>query len=153
MNKLTDKQEKFCNEYLIDLNATQAAIRSGYSEKTARQIASQFLTKLNIQERIAQLRAEIKEKTQITPESVLKDLQKAANIALGLEPHHVIVRDGDGQGGSVTTSQQLSKTDLAAFIKTKELLMRHIGMFEKDNNQKQDKTTINTFEIPKNGRD
>ena len=39
--KLTAKQQRFCDEYLIDLNATQAAIRAGYSEKTARQIAAE----------------------------------------------------------------------------------------------------------------
>ena len=47
---LTEKQICFCNEYLIDLNATQAAIRAGYSEKSARQIAQRMLTKDDIQE-------------------------------------------------------------------------------------------------------
>lgn len=47
---LTEKQILFCNEYLIDLNATQAAIRAGYSEKSARQIAQRLLTKDDIQE-------------------------------------------------------------------------------------------------------
>lgn len=50
--KLTSKQEMFCLEYLIDLNATQAAIRAGYSEKTAQRIASENLSKPLIQERI-----------------------------------------------------------------------------------------------------
>lgn len=49
--ELTDKQARFCEEYLIDLNATQAAIRAGYSEKTAREQAAQNLSKLNIQEK------------------------------------------------------------------------------------------------------
>ena len=47
---LTDKQKRFCNEYLIDLNATQAAIRAGYSQKTARAIATENLSKPYIQE-------------------------------------------------------------------------------------------------------
>ena len=47
---LTDKQKRFIDEYMVDYNATQAAIRAGYSEKTARYQASQNLTKLNIQE-------------------------------------------------------------------------------------------------------
>ena len=51
--ELTDRQARFCEEYLIDLNATQAAIRAGYSEKTAREQAAQNLSKLNIQEKIA----------------------------------------------------------------------------------------------------
>ena len=42
---LTEKQKRFCDEYLIDLNATQAAIRAGYSEKTARQTATENLSK------------------------------------------------------------------------------------------------------------
>ena len=44
MNKLTDKQRKFCDEYLVDLNATQAAIRVGYSEKTASEQSSRLFT-------------------------------------------------------------------------------------------------------------
>ena len=49
---LTDKQKRFCDEYLIDLNATQAAIRAGYSKKTARQTATENLSKPYIQKYI-----------------------------------------------------------------------------------------------------
>lgn len=52
MANLTPKQQRFVDEYLIDLNATQAAIRAGYSEKTAKVIAAQNLSKLNVQEAI-----------------------------------------------------------------------------------------------------
>lgn len=52
MAKMTAKQQRFCDEYLIDLNATQAAIRAGYSEKNARNIASENLAKPNIQKYI-----------------------------------------------------------------------------------------------------
>ena len=55
MAKLTDKQDAFCREYIVDLNATQAAIRAGYSEKTATKIASENLTKPDIQAVISQL--------------------------------------------------------------------------------------------------
>lgn len=55
---LTDKQEMFCREYLIDLNATQAAIRAGYSGKTANRTASENLSKPDIQSRIAELKAQ-----------------------------------------------------------------------------------------------
>ena len=48
MSKLTEKQKKFVDEYLIDLNATQAAIRAGYSEKTARSIGQRLLTNVDI---------------------------------------------------------------------------------------------------------
>jgi len=54
-DKLTPKQEMFCKEYLIDLNATQAAIRAGYSEKTANEQGTQNLVKLSIQDRVQQL--------------------------------------------------------------------------------------------------
>ena len=64
MAKLTAKQQRFCDEYLIDLNATQAAIRAGYSEKTARQIANENLTKPDIKEYIENRMAE-KEKELI----------------------------------------------------------------------------------------
>lgn len=50
---LTDKQKRFCEEYLIDLNATQAAIRAGYSPKTAEQTASRLLRNVKVQEYIA----------------------------------------------------------------------------------------------------
>jgi phage terminase small subunit len=52
VEKLTPKQLQFCKEYLIDLNGAQAAIRAGYSEKTAKEIASENLTKPNIVEYI-----------------------------------------------------------------------------------------------------
>lgn len=53
--KLTDKQKRFCEEYVIDLNATQSAIRAGYSERTVRSIANENLTKLDIQDYIQKL--------------------------------------------------------------------------------------------------
>ncbi|WP_147196011.1 terminase small subunit [Pantoea sp. CCBC3-3-1] len=71
---LTDKQEMFCREYLIDLNATQAAIRAGYSEKTAPTIACENLIKPNVQERIAQLKAERNEQLNIDAAYVLRRL-------------------------------------------------------------------------------
>jgi len=75
-NKLTDKQELFCKEYLIDLNATQAAIRAGYSEKTAREIARKMLTKVDIETRIQKLIEERSKRTEITSDNVLKELAK-----------------------------------------------------------------------------
>ncbi len=69
---LTAKQEMFCLEYLKDLNATQAAIRAGYSEKTAKEISCENLTKPNIQSRVSQLMAERVEKTKIDAAYVLK---------------------------------------------------------------------------------
>lgn len=72
-SELTPKQQRFCEEYLIDLNATQAAIRAGYSEKTARNIAGNLLTKINIQEFIAQKQTKRSEKVEITAADVLNE--------------------------------------------------------------------------------
>ena len=71
---LTDKQEMFCREYLIDLNATQAAIRAGYSVKTANRIAAQNLSKLDIQNRIAELKTKRNEDVGIDADYVLRRL-------------------------------------------------------------------------------
>lgn len=71
---LTDKQEMFCREYLIDLNATQAAIRAGYSEKTANEQGAQNLAKLSIQSRISELKAQRNDRIDIDADYVLKRL-------------------------------------------------------------------------------
>ncbi|WP_289648937.1 terminase small subunit [Morganella morganii] len=71
---LTDKQEMFCREYLVDLNATQAAIRAGYSDKTANRIAAQLLSKLDIGKRIQELKSERGERLEVDADYVLKRL-------------------------------------------------------------------------------
>lgn len=62
---MTDKQKRFCEEYMIDLNATQAAIRAGYSPKTAHQTGAENLSKPVIQNCIAQLQAEQSRRTGV----------------------------------------------------------------------------------------
>jgi len=71
---LTDKQEMFCREYLIDLNATQAAIRAGYSGNTARKIGSENLTKPDIAQRIIDLKSSRNERVEINADYVLRRL-------------------------------------------------------------------------------
>lgn len=71
---LTAKQKRFCEEYLIDLNATQAAIRAGYSPKTAEQTASRLLRNVKVQEYIAKRQKELSRSTEITQERVIKEL-------------------------------------------------------------------------------
>mgnify|MGYP000400850080 CR=1 FL=1 len=68
---LNDKQKRFCEEYIIDLNATQAYIRTGYSENGAKESASKLLTNPNIKEYIAYLQQEIQERTKVTLDSVV----------------------------------------------------------------------------------
>lgn len=72
---LTPKQAKFCVEYLVDLNATQATIRAGYSARTAGHKASALVVDSCIQERIAELRIKLQE-TTISPKDVLDELSK-----------------------------------------------------------------------------
>lgn len=74
MANLTPKQQRFVEEYLIDLNATQAAIRSGYSEKTAKSIGQENLTKPDIQKAIEEAQNKRQEQTQIDAAYVLKRL-------------------------------------------------------------------------------
>lgn len=74
MAKLTEKQKLFVSEYLIDLNATQAAIRAGYSPKTSEQIGYQMLKKTSVSDAIAQAMAERSKRTGITADRVLNEL-------------------------------------------------------------------------------
>lgn len=74
MANLTPKQQRFVEEYLIDLNATQAAIRAGYSEKTAKEIGSENLTKPNIAKAIEEAQNKRAEQTQIDAAYVLRRL-------------------------------------------------------------------------------
>lgn len=144
MGKLTPKQERFCEEYLIDLNATQAAIRAGYSEKTAREQAAQNLSKLNIQEKIAELKAERSQRTEITQDRVVKEL---AAMAFAKATDYAQIADVGGKAAvMLTPTAQLTKAQQAGIVgikqtqagievkldKTKalELLGRHLGMFK-----------------------
>jgi phage terminase small subunit len=73
---MTPKQQRFCQEYLVDLNATQAAIRAGYSPKTADVIANQNLGKLYIQTAIQTALADRAKRLEITTDDVLRELAK-----------------------------------------------------------------------------
>ena len=78
MAKLTPKQQRFVDEYLIDLNATQAAIRAGYSEKTARDIGCENLAKPNIAKVIEEAQEKLSNKAQVTVEMVVQGLLNEA---------------------------------------------------------------------------
>ncbi|WP_337232179.1 terminase small subunit [Citrobacter portucalensis] len=71
---LTDKQDAFCREYLVDLNATQAAIRAGYSEGTAAAQASRLLINVNIQSRLSDLKSQRNERVGVDAAYVLMRL-------------------------------------------------------------------------------
>jgi len=164
IQRLTDKQKRFCEEYLIDLNATQAAIRAGYSEKTANRIASENLTKLDIQAYIQELNQARQERTQITADMVIQELGKVALINLDdfyysngtlKEPSQLSERAkcalasysikrinlGDGEFEDVPIHKTHDK------MKALEMLGRHYGIFEKDNKQKPQDTEPKTIQI------
>ena len=140
MTKLTDKQKKFIDEYLVDLNATQAAIRAGYKEKAAYRTGAENLRKPQIQEEIQKRMEERQKRTEITQDMVLQEL---AAIAFARATDYVSVRDGMVQ---VKDTDQLSDSQIAAIAgiketqngievklgskeKTLELLGRHLGMW------------------------
>lgn len=79
MAQLTDKQETFCREYLIDLNATQATVRAGYSSDTARQQGARLLSNVNIQSRIAELKQARNERNDIDADWVLRQAVELCN--------------------------------------------------------------------------
>lgn len=79
MTNLTPKREAFCREYIIDCNGTQAAIRAGYSKKTARSCAADLLTLPNIQSRLATLRAAVTKSTVATYEQACERMTQIMN--------------------------------------------------------------------------
>lgn len=146
--KLTDKQELFCNEYIISLNATQSAIKAGYSEKTANEQGSQNLAKVSIQDRIAELKAKRDKRLNIDQDFVVNNLLEAMRICTGKDATHVLA----SQEGS-PIEMAIKKTDMSNFVKVQDMLFKYIGAYEKDNDQKKNITQITTFELPKNGRE
>lgn len=91
--KLTTKQKRFCDEYLIDLNATQAAIRAGYSEKSAKVIAAENLSKPNLKEHIEKRLAEKESELIADQNEVMKYL---TTVLRGESKSSVLARQDDG---------------------------------------------------------
>ena len=143
--RMTDKQRRFVEEYLIDLNATQAAIRAGYSPDTAKEIGCENLTKPNISKAIAKAMAERSRRTGISQDRVIEELAKiafmnAADVintddASILEDasredlsciQSVKVKQSDGKKGSMIERE----IKLADKLRALELLGKHLGMFK-----------------------
>ena len=91
------RHEKFCYEYIKDMNATQAAIRTGYSEKTANRIGSRLLSNVDIKTRVAELREAYFNENIMTAQQVEYELTR---IALGLSNEKHVVIEGTGEGYS-----------------------------------------------------
>ena len=100
MSKLTEKQKRFCEEYLIDLNATQSALRAGYKNG---EIGRQLITKNNVLKYIEELRENQSKRTEITADKVLEEIGSVAFC------------DAKIQGRDK--------------VKALELLGQHLGMF------------------------
>ena len=153
--ELTDKQQKFIDEYLIDLNATQAAIRAGYSEKTANRIATENLSKPVIQKAIEKAMEDRKKRTEVTQDMVINELKAIAfsnatsfvNIKNGV----VLIDD------TMNLDENIKKTivgikegkngieiKMADKMQALEMLGRHLGMFKE-----KIELTNNTSEITK----
>lgn len=118
---MNERQKRFCEEYIIDHNATQAAIRAGYSGKTAKQIGSENLTKPDIAEKIRVLEDAIPKKNTIaTAEEVLEHFSK---VMRGELFDQVVKRDEDGNLQKVDVVAKLSDRNKAA-----EALAKHYAL-------------------------
>lgn len=144
--KLTNKQRIFVNEYLIDLNATQAAIRAGYSEKTAAEIGYEYLRKPQIAKAVQEAMDKRVDKLEITSERVLAEIAKMAFFDVRKlfdadgAPIHITSLDDETAAAIagldvVTTGNQdigfanVLKIKLADKSKNLELLGRHLKLF------------------------
>lgn len=123
--KMTAKQKRFCDEYLIDLNATQAAIRAGYSVKTAGVMAAENLKKPNIKEYIEQRMAEKEAALIANQDEVLKYL---TSVMRGETQSEVVVIEGTGEGCSEARTMQKAP-DEKERLRAAELLGKRYGAF------------------------
>lgn len=123
--KLTEKQKRFVEEYLIDLNATQAAIRAGYSKKTARVIGQENLTKPAIKNYIDEKMEQLADKRIAKAEEVLEYLTR---VIRGEETEQVVVTEsvGDFMSEARVINKELSAKDR---IKAAELLGKRYRLF------------------------
>ena len=143
MAKLTEKQQRFVDEYMIDLNATQAAIRAGYSVKTANEQGSQNLAKLSIQQAIAEQMAERSKRTGINQDRVVLELAKIALVKMTdiVDSQGRIKSDASPddlaciesvkykESESDTGSSVEREVKIASKLRALELLGKHLGMW------------------------
>lgn len=160
--KLSDKQQRFCEEYIIDLNATQAALRAGYCAKTVNPQGSQNLAKLSIQAEIQRLKDIRAKRLQISQDNVLKELSCLAfsNIKsfMDIEDDEVYFKDlssiPDDITAAIESVKVMKKTikgkkeddddielstiqfKLCSKLNALEQVGKHLGLYEKDNSQK-----------------
>lgn len=153
---LSPKQLCFCNEYLVDFNATQAAIRAGYSKKTAKEQGYKQFTKVHIREKLQELIQKQTVRTQIDADKVIKEISRVAlaDVRLAfnkdgtLKAIHDIPEDlgraisgieveetYEGTGKDRVWTGYVKKIKFWSKDKQLEVLMRHLGLFKEDNKQ------------------
>lgn len=122
-SELTAKQRAFVREYLIDLNATQAAIRAGYSEDTARAIGCENLTKPDIAAAIEAAMKNRAERTDITADRVLKELAKIgfSDIRKAIKWQGTLVTEEDNPDGGDTLVIKNVVTNNVTLISSDEI--------------------------------
>lgn len=134
MAKLTAKQQRFCDEYLIDLNATQAAIRAGYSKKTANRIGTENLSKLVIREYIENRMAEKEAALIANQDEVLKYL---TSVLRGQSKSTEIVIEGLGDGSTKARKMEKEPSEKDK-LKAAELLGKRYGLYTEKVEEKVD---------------
>lgn len=135
---MNDRQKRFCEEYLIDLNATQAAIRAGYSKNTARSIANENLTKPDIQQYLKRLIENRNERTKITQDEVIADIIEVKNRCMQKVPVMFMGNQVQDENGN-----NLWKFDSQGANKALDMLMKHTGGYEKNNTQQSTSIIVN----------
>lgn len=143
MAKLREKQQLFVDEYLIDLNGTQAAIRAGYSAKTANEQASRLLANVSIQQAISEKMAERSKRTGVNQDRVVQELAKIAFLKMtDVVDHNGKIKD-DASEDDLSCIESIkykhSDTNIgssterevktASKLKALELLGKHLGMW------------------------
>lgn len=144
MAKLNKKQQSFVDEYLIDLNATQAAIRAGYSVRTAEQQGHQLLKKTSVSEAISKAMAERSKRTGVNQDRVINELSKIAFVKITdvlnddaeINPYasdddlacieSIKIKQIPTKSGDMGIEREVK---LASKIKALELLGKHLGMW------------------------
>lgn len=161
---MTDKQKRFCEEYLIDLNATQAAIRAGYSPKTANEQGSRLLANVSIRTHIDKSIAARSVRTGVNADRVIRELARVAfvNPTEIVDPDTARVREtatDDDKAAISAVKVKMSSGEnsdsierevrFADKLKALELLGRHLNMFSDNLNITGDMGVSIVNDIPK----
>lgn len=125
MPKLTDKQKEFVRQYLVDLNATQAAIRAGYSVKTAYRQGADLLQKTSIREAIEKAQAKRARRVEVTQDYVLSNLVEVVERTMQRAP----VTDRKGEQVTDEEGRAVWTFDAKGANRALELLGKHLGIF------------------------